>query len=306
MRIAAVIHGNLRTFFMQLRGSESYELMLTQKQGYEDIHPDETRVCDVLFNSVIKDNNVDVFAVTDTTNFYYNGKQYTNSGIFGEQFCEDKPEDIELITRELTNLFGSHLKGLRVKTDDITNDEKVKILTDAKSGGVDPSKMVNQYIKIKHGYDMMHQYENDNGFQYDIVLKTRFDNLHGARRLPFENYDFENVDIYVPGGSPPFVYDWCGFGVRDAMELYNLYDKIGCTLDKRIYRSFCPTCNFYEYGDKVDKCPNGCGAEGFTNNDESTIASEHHLYRLFNDNGIRYKTSGYYSCPLRFNNGYKL
>jgi len=64
MKIALVIHGNLRTFFMPIRETPS------------------KRVCDVLLDNIILPNNPDVFVETDSNDFFHNNAvNYSNSKI---------------------------------------------------------------------------------------------------------------------------------------------------------------------------------------------------------------------------------
>jgi hypothetical protein len=58
MKIGIVLHGNLRTFLMPFRENPGL------------------RICDQFVNDIVRPNNADVFAFTDTKDFFYDGVQY--------------------------------------------------------------------------------------------------------------------------------------------------------------------------------------------------------------------------------------
>lgn len=276
MRIAAVLHGNLRTFFMPLR---------------ENVH---LRICDLLYSNVIEHNSIDVFLVTDTDDFFYNGIQYFDETqrtdktlgfgreleVVSSMFYDDidfmkNSDSARLLSSELSSFFGSHLKGMRVDVlNAIEGDPKLSIFNGDKSGGCMPERLVRQYLKIKAGYELLVEYERANGIHYDIIFRGRLDNKYGEEPLDILSYNYVEHDLFCPGIiNSDLVYDWCAFGKRWAMDhCLNLYDRLGFTLDNRV-----------SHGDG-----------------EITASSEHHLSRLFKEMSIKCASSKYQMAPYRY------
>lgn len=296
MRTAIIIHGNLRTFFMPIRGHHA-------------------RICDVFKSNVVDPNSPDLFLVTDTTDFFFGGAQYFASDreietVNNDSFrlhdrIEFTTNDVakDLLDRELRTFFGSTIKHLQINVPyDHSQDDKFKLLKESNAGGYNPALMVQQYRKIKLGYTALLDHEKSTGIKYDVIMKTRFDNLFPINQnLHFGNYDFQRFDVYIPSERGPIIHDWFGFGNRKAMDLYlSLYDRLGFTLAEPYFFCECPRCHNIVYhgpkrnGEKCDSCNVEAGYG------EITLASEYNLYRTFKDHGIRVGNSGYPACPFRY------
>ena len=308
MRISVILHGNLRTFFMPLR---------------ENPH---LRVCDLIRSNIVEHNMADVFLVTDTTDFYYEGTQYFNDKNEVVDMYESMPnvkdtfenvddfvskssmfyssigfmpehEAMRLLSTEIDKFFKGAVKSIEVRNVvDVRVDPKFVLLSQHALAGCSPARIVNQYRKIKTAYNLMQQYESKN-FCYDVVFRGRFDNAADQKRpLKICSYNFQAYDIFVPGIAPPFIYDWSAFGNRRAMGLVLcLYDQLGSTISDRIFRCECQKCHTVSCGQKSE-----CKCGGEMKYSEYTLSSEYHLYKMLMDNKMKASPSCYPMSPYRY------
>lgn len=289
MRTAIVIHGNLRTFLMPLRGQH-------------------TRVCDQFVRDVVSPNNADVFAFTDTSDFYYEGTQYYSSDRKVEilnnnafRLAEkvdfmDPPHARRIIEGQLSSIIPG-LKALEIEDPfDVAADPKFQALKDTPHRGCTPSLLVHQWRKARLAYTLM-----EASGEYDRIIKWRFDLCTPGSPLSMTAFDFESADIYVPGLHRPIIYDWNAFGTRQAMGLYmTLYDRLADlaeTKDK-VFMGDCRRCGRRVYHGRKDESRSCCN-EALAHY-EITIASEYHLLKFLEEKGMRVKQSGYAGCPYRY------
>lgn len=281
MNVAIVLSGNLRTFLMPTRENPG------------------KRLCDGFMEDIVLNNNADVFAFTDTNDFYYNGTQfYTTNQIEilnNDAFRINNKIDFldnesarQIITEQI-KLLGNNLKGLHIENPfKAPDDPKFDSLTAANVGGSSPTLLIHQFRKLNLVYDMLKSYEKENNKTYDIIVKWRFDiSNHG--KILFQSYDYVNNDVYVAGDHSPIIYDWHAFGTRKGMDVcLSIYDALGTFLNEgRVY--VCNDCKRY---------PSVCSEHN--NSFEVTLAPEYHLFRMLQKHNIRIKNSGYPACPYRY------
>ena len=313
MRIAIVIHGNLRTFLMPLRENPQIKL------------------CDLALDRVILPNiaNADVFVATDCNDFYFEGNQYfidekkieiINSDSFrlypNIKFAS-KDQCRNVIKGQLESIIPN-IKGMNIEDPfDCTNDPKYAEIMDAFSQGREgavPVGLIGQYRKLNTLWNMMTDYEKKNGFQYDVILKIRFDNCYTeSSPLLLSNYSFSDSSVYVSGSVAEFVYDWLAFGTRTVMEHYlRLYDRLGFTSNiPHWILENCPNCcHAYRtmgYDGNItkeqtgwkDECPI-CKTNARVWVADVTLSSEHHLFEIFKEKGIVPLPSRFYSFVYRY------
>jgi hypothetical protein len=286
MKVAIVIHGNLRTFLMPTRENPSI------------------RICDSFVNNIVLPNNADVFAFTDTNDFYYNDTQYyatdrqieiLNNNAYR---LHNKVDFInsdsakQIINDQLNSLIGSNLKSVHIEPPfDATTDPKFSLLQNANVKGSSPSLLVHQFRKLKLAYEMVKEYEKQNGFSYDLIVKWRFDILNpGGGILNFSNYDYGNTDVYVAGVHSPVIYDWHAFGKPQFMHYcFSIYDYLGNFLNEgRIH--LCDKCRIY--GNHINCSCNRAS--------EITLAPEYHYFKVYQMNNVRIANSGYNAYPYRY------
>lgn len=286
MRIALVLHGNLRTFLMPTRENPSI------------------RVCDVFMNNIVLPSNTDVFVFTDTNDFYYEGTQYyatdkqieilnNNAYRFHDKIdFVDHNVGKHMINEKLNTIIGGNLKNVVIEAPyDATLDPKYKILQDANVKGSSPILLIHQFRKLKLAYEAIKTYEKYNNIFYDLLVKWRFDILNpGGGLLNFSNYNYSDVDVYVAGNHAPIIYDWHAFGTPSAMQYcFNIYDYLGNFLNEgKIH--LCDKCR--RYGNVINcKC---------NRTSEITLAPEYHYHKVYKKNNIRIANSGYNAHPYRY------
>lgn len=282
MKIAIIISGNLRTFFMPTR---------------EDPN---VRLCDLFFDKIVKVNDADIFAYTDTNDFYHNNVQYfstdrkieiVNDNSFrlhdNVDFIDN--ENAIKIIKENFSIFGDYLKYLYIENlFDPETDPNYNILYNANVKGYNPKLLIQQLRKVNIVYEELKK----TNVKYDVILKWRFDNSI-FENLDLKKYNYIDNDIYVPGIHSPIIYDWYAFGKTEFMDIcLSAYNYIGNFLPEgKIY--LCNKCKYY--GSLQE---NLC----HTSNDlyEITLSLEYHLFRIFKMNNIRLCNAGYSSFPYRY------
>lgn len=299
MKVALVLHGSLRTFLMPLRENKNI------------------RVCDIFYQNFIEANHPDIFISTDTNDFYYNGCQYFKTNnidimnrdafrLYHKVSIMSYEEGKYKIETELRKLFGHHLKQMIIKDreDDVSEDEKFKILRDSHRSGSNPTMIVRQYKDLLSCAEMMIQYEKSNNVNYDIVIKCRFDCMYDmGKKLILSNYNFNKIDVFTPHTRIPLIYDFFAFGNRKGMEPYlKLYENLGMTLSNPTYIMECRndgTITNFGAEPHSNPCPVCHKIDGLCKSD-ITIASEHHIYSLFQKLGIKYSDAKYHSYIYRY------
>ena len=112
------------------------------------------------------------------------------------------------------------LKDLNVKKLVITNDDKLKI-TDESQGDHSP-----QYRIIKRVNNLKSQYEQENNFKYDLVVKTRFD-LIVNNKIDYDKIDKGVLTISNIGWGQPC--DLLAIGTSENMDIYcNRFKNAKC------------------------------------------------------------------------------
>lgn len=256
-----------------------------------------------------------MFLVTDTTDFYYNGRQYFSIGFdepkraYKTTGIMNNDEARSIITRELSGFFGSSIMEMEIQNPiDISTDPKfvlishaITLSTNTHKAGCIPEGLVNQYRKIKSAYNLLRDYEDKHSVHYDVIFRGRFDLMYGHRPLNLRTFDYKAFDVFVPGpgGDAPIIYDWCAFGNRRAMNLaLTIYDRLGFTLSNRLFRCLCKNCGLVRTSGSMEACSTCTGNMEY---EEMSLSSEYHLYRLFKDNYIMYQTaSGVSASPYRY------
>jgi hypothetical protein len=303
VKIAIAIHGNLRTFFMPLREAP------------------HIRLCDLALNNIILPNLGDVFIMTDSNDFYYNGKQYfsedkqieiTNSDSFRlhKNIAFELPEICEDIISTQLNKTIPNIKQLKIERYyDCTADKKYNLLMSSGARGASPSTLIGHYRKLKLCNDMITEHENKNNIKYDAILKIRFDNLYPYNRpLIIKNFTLDDNNVYGPGYKAKFFYDWFAFGKKNVMDNYlNLYDNLGFTLKYPSLLVECNNCGVHGINGTIeienqgwkDICPL-CKKNGKIWVADVTLSPEYHLYKTFELKNIKLNGCDYYSYVYRY------
>lgn len=255
MRVGLALHGNLRTFLMP--------------------GPEGKRLCDALMDNIVGPSGADVFAFTDSNDFFHDGVQYFVGGQIDvlhddpSRLCDkivllDDESGRRMVKEQVERAIGASLKALVVESPyDASSDPMFKALYDADLKGGSPVRLVHQWRKVKLASELVPP-------GYDVTIKWRFD-LNCSGKLDVNSYDFSSTDVYVPCVTPPLVTDWFAFGTRPAMQCYSdLYDNLGAAI-----------------GDPSAPA-------------EYALASEYVLFRMFKERGIRARHANYDGYPYRY------
>ena len=299
MKTAIILHGNLRTFFIPTRENP------------------QLRVCDIFMKNLVEPNDADIFVSTDTNDFYYNDCQYFQSNqidiVNNDPFRlylkvgfmpPDKAK--EVIEKELRSLLRSRLKGIIIHdTEDLTKDEKCILLRASGAPGASPVMITGQYKKLLSCYNMIKKYEETNNINYEIFLKTRFDTAYQVNSpLRLNSFNLTSIDVYVPTVNPPLIHDFFAFGNKMGMIPYlKLYEQLGCTLPDHMYMLECRrdgAINYFGSDPNVKVQCKNCHKTDMLCMGDVTIASEHHIYHIFNKMGIKYSAVKYHSYIYRY------
>ena len=299
MKIAVLLHGNMRTFLMPVREASGI------------------RVCDALINNVINKKDVDVFISTDTSDFFYNGSQYwndkkeievnnPNNFRFYPNIKIESHENCLSIIKEQLSFLPLNIKKINIlnEKNEYLNNSRFNTVKKSNYKGSVPELLFSQYKKVYDCFKMMEQYENDNNFKYDVILKTRFDCIYKSKTdFDLETLDYKN-NIYVPDFLPAVVFDWYALSKREnILEYLKLYENLGFTINKPVYGFDCWSCGRnIIYGDmpedikkspsypKVNFCSK-CKKSIQINYFDLTIASEYHIHETLNNKRVNIKKS---------------
>lgn len=299
-KTAIVLHGNLRTFFMPTRENSNL------------------RVCDIVNNNIIIPNDVDVFVSTDTNDYYLNDCQWFREStidivnndpfrLFYKVGFKPLSEGKDLIEKSLTQLFGDRLKGIIINetNDDLSNDPKCQLLQTSKALGASPIMITGQYKKLLACEKLLAEYEQNNNINYDVIIKSRFDTAFNVNCiLDVNKFDTQNMDVYAPTVKPPLVHDFFAFGNKKGMIPYlKMYENLGCTLPENMYMYECRRDGMINYfgNDKTLKlnCKQ-CKKSDMISIGDVSIASEHHIYHLFNKLNIKFTAVNYHTYIYRY------
>jgi hypothetical protein len=109
-----------------------------------------------------------------------------------------------------------------------------------KGGGLLTNNTISLFYGLNEVNNLRTQYELNNNFKYDIVIKTRFDNMIFNKLNP-ETLKTDNTSVYCPLGYEPenrdklgTVNDISAIGSSDSMNIYmSLYTRLYELLKER-------------------------------------------------------------------------
>lgn len=191
---------------------------------------------------IIKKYNIDIFAFTETNNFYFNDVQYFNnkeSKIIvtngnkerihtKTKFCDD-----DFAIKTINNIFsfyGDNLKKIKIENYDsnykskfIENNINQKIFLNYKEGS-ESNKfgLISQFYKLFKCYELLCDYEKENNFTYDIIIRCRFDVfIDGLKNVDINSLELNNILYTSTAGF--HINDYWAIGNREIMHNYCNY-----------------------------------------------------------------------------------
>jgi len=106
--------------------------------------------------------------------------------------------------------------------------------------------VVDQYHHVKKAYDYMCEYENQNGFKYDYVMRARIDFIV-PEKISVEYYTLphDKAYWYIMGSvlRDPFPYseEFCWFSKRSICEsIYPQLERLGVITDRKYETYYAP------------------------------------------------------------------
>jgi hypothetical protein len=190
---------------------------------------------------------MDVFIYTDNNDFFYNDVQYFSDknqqktlGVNQENYrfhsnheyisYEKANEMLMTIFRET---FGDRQKNTIIEDYDPKLIEKIydkdnanhKAFMETQEGESWKIGIMCQWYKVYKCYELIKEYENENNFEYDVIFRTRFDNLffNFHNEVDLNMLDYEKT-IYCPN-LQWHVNDYWAIGNRFIMDKYCSYFK---------------------------------------------------------------------------------
>ena len=236
-KIALLLSGNVRTFF------------------YNNNFIANT------FSDFVNKQDIDVFIYTDDNDFNYNNIQYLSENnkekILGNpdipevnkkkysnniKFINHK-DCCEILKTEFLKIFDKKLKKIYI---DEFNKDLINIIYDKTN--INHNIFMNtefafarknclmcQFYKLYKCYKLMIDYENEKNFEYDIIIRSRFDGTLDN----INNYDMRSLDlsnrIYCEGHKK-HIFDWWAIGNKFIMGKYcSYYLNISPNLVDKVY-----------------------------------------------------------------------
>ena len=135
---------------------------------------------------IIEPNNADVFVYAcDKNTLHTTGDNVTQNY---KITTANTPKKIE---SDVRSIYGPHLKGLLINTNEELDDSNFGTL------GYFKKRMNNQMQNIRNGFFMAQQYAKENNFKYDIIVRCRPDNSMFLRLVDLSNFDVQPNQVYT-------------------------------------------------------------------------------------------------------------
>lgn len=251
-KIALLLTGNLRKFF------------------YNDFYIAKKYI------ELVNSQNIDVFIYTDNNDFNYNDIQYFSNNNKGEvlgipdnyekRLSQNRKfinynDSYQIIKENLIEIFKNKLINFHIEdfNNELINDiyDKNNIyhnnFMNNKYSNYSKALMC-QFYKLYKCYNLLCDYEKQNNFNYDIIIKSRFDLI----LTNLNNYDIREFDlnnnIYCYSFGTHISDTWA-IGNRFIMDKYcNYYLNISCNMTENIYCFLYTNCDYQIiYDDNIDK-----------------------------------------------------
>jgi len=234
-KIALLLSGNLRTFFY----NDNY---IAKK-----------------YLELANNHDIDIYIYTDNNDFYYNDCQYYsehnknktlgilndyNKRIYKNTKFINYENAYKIITKNLIEIFGNKLKKLCIDNFtldqldliyDKNNNYHNKFMNNPYSQLSRKTALMCQQWKVYKCYNLMVDYEKENNFKYDIIIKSRFDTLlRDINKIDIKNLDYEKK-LYC-FKHRYWIADVWAIGDRFIMDKYcNYYNVISCNIYNNVY-----------------------------------------------------------------------
>ena len=175
MRIAAVITGQLRDYKVNALNH---------------------------INHLIDVNNMDVFVYACNKN-----TMHTIGDNIKQEYKTTTAIPSEQLAEEIKAVYGDRIKELYI-------DENENLAAgDFGTLGYFKRKMNNQMGNIRKGFLMAKEYANQQGFEYDIIVRLRPDNSHFPAPVDLSHFEMQDdriySTVYPSGHRDPWFFSFC-------------------------------------------------------------------------------------------------
>jgi hypothetical protein len=179
-----------------------------------------------IYENIIKPNNADVFIHMnyDDTNSYIE-KSHTDSGncVFPKDIDKtviDMYKPVRHLVESPRNFRKPRFNIPEKRTENIKKMNHHKHWTDEETRQHDIKQITSMYYSIFKCNELKETYANENGFQYDYVIRLRFD-LIVYHPIICSQID-PNYIYYLEMGQPDeLISDWLNIGSNAIMNIYS-------------------------------------------------------------------------------------
>jgi len=160
---------------------------------------------------LIEPNNADVFVYACTKNTLHScGKSLEQKYYMTNEY------DVDEINDSVSKIYGDYLKEVVVNTHEKLPEGNFGTL------GYFRTRMQNQIDNIGHGFSMAKKYSEDNGFDYDVIVRCRPDNSMFPKKLNLSALEYPDNLIYSTVFRPSGHRDLCFFAMSNP-ETFQKY-----------------------------------------------------------------------------------
>ena len=163
---------------------------------------------------LIEPNNADIFVYACTKNTIH-----TSGQSLSQKYHLTTEYSKKEIIDSITEIYGKCLKRALVNEREKLPEDNFGTL------GYFRTRMQNQIDNIGMGFKMAMEYSKENGFEYDVIVRSRPDNSMYPKLVDLKNLEFGENLIYSTIFTPSGHRDLCFFAVSDpkTFEKYCSY-----------------------------------------------------------------------------------
>jgi len=134
---------------------------------------------------LIEPNDADVFVYACNKNTLHTcGENIT------QKYNITTTQTTEEITEDVNAIYGSSLKVLEINENEVLPDNDHGTL------GYFRQRMQNQMDNIRKGFLMAQKYASDNGFEYDVIVRSRPDNSMYPNPIELAQIEIMDAALY--------------------------------------------------------------------------------------------------------------
>ncbi len=174
------------------------------------------------FTNLVQDNDCDIFIHTYNQNYYEYSAQkqdvYYSDEEIKEMFQDLNLKDIIIEDRD--KIFDK-IETDSKKYENIQNYKiRIKESSEEKDNFVNLGvRIYDQLRKIHHSNELRKKFERENNFEYDFIVKTRFDVLY-VDKINWNSFTDSNIIYVGEGGTAGFPDDLVGIAKNDPINAY--------------------------------------------------------------------------------------